>query len=217
MWQNVEMDGNELAAGLKNFRKAKAWTQQETADRLGIKRARYANYETGASKPDPRLLDKLVSLGFEPPVGPPLIPASQLLVPVPFLGMIAASDKVNWTDPFESETFEYVPPEMGDARGRFACAVASDSMMPLLEPGDVCVFQRTEVPRIGLVILFRSKDKLVTIKQLKHDGSNYKLRPLNPRYEEHVAEGQMLGYLVGIVRELGTRKTTVYDASGIVP
>lgn len=207
----------EFPEALKAFRKSKDWTQQQTADALGIKRARYANYETGASKPDAKVLGKLVSLGFEPPVGPPLIPASQLLVPVPFLGMIAASDKVNWTDPFESETFEYVPPEMGDARGRFACAVASDSMMPLLEPGDVCVFQKTEVPRIGLVILFRSADKLVTIKQLKHDGENYVLKPLNPRYSDHVAEGQMLGYLVGIVRELGTRRTTVYDASGIVP
>ncbi|MBL8066847.1 MAG: hypothetical protein JNM28_00175 [Armatimonadetes bacterium] len=36
--------------------------------------------------------------------------------------------------------------------------------MPLLEPHDVCVFQRTDVPKIGHVILFRSHDRLVTVK-----------------------------------------------------
>ena len=89
--------------------------------------------------------------------------------------------------------------------------------MPLLEPGDVCVFQRTDEPKLGLVILFRSDENLVTIKKLAHDGVNYVLKPLNPRYAEHVAEGSMVGYLVGIVRDKGTQRITIYDASGISP
>lgn len=148
---------------------------------------------------------------------PPLIPASQLLVPITYIGAIAASNPVNWTDPFESETFEFVPPEMGDARGRFACRIESDSMMPLLEPHDVCVFQRTDVPKIGHVILFRSHDRLVTVKQLKHNGVNYLLHPLNPTYDDSPANGQMLGFLVGIVRERGTQRLTVFDSTGILP
>ncbi len=215
--QNLSVSPKIDPAHLKAFRDAKGLTQQAMADALGIKRSRYANYECGASNPDATVTERLAGIGFEPTPGPPLVPASQLFVPVPYIGFVAASDKVNWTDPFESETFEFVPPEMGDTRGRFACRVSSDSMYPLLEPGDVCVFHRTDVPRIGLVILFRSNENLVTIKLLKHDGTNYLLKPLNTRYEDNIAEGAMLGYLVGIVREIGTRRTTIYDASGIVP
>lgn len=202
---------------LKEFRQSLNLTQAEFSNKLGIKRSRYANFETGESKPNHAILAKLRQLGFGSEVGPPLIPASQLLVPIPSIGYVAASDPVNWTDPFESESFEYVPPEMGDGRGRFACKVNSDSMMPLLEPDDTLVFQKSEVPKIGHVILFRSNDNRITVKKLSHDGKSYVLKPLNPSYEESQADGQMLGYLVGIVRERGTLRTTVYDASGIRP
>lgn len=230
----------DLSTSIKQFRQSQKLTQQAMADKLGIKRSRYANFEAGLSHPGQDILRDLAKLGFRPglptlvpsspttkpltkskkskiEVGPPLVPASQLLVPIPSIGYVAASDKVDWTDPFASDSFEYVPPEMGDVRGRFACKVASDSMMPLLEPGDTLVFQRSDVPKIGHVILFRSHEGLITVKKLAHDGANFVLRPLNPRYQENLAEGMMLGFLVGIVREKGTLRTTVYDASGIIP
>ncbi|MBA4291372.1 hypothetical protein C0431_00195 [bacterium] len=203
---------------LKEFRRVKGWTQQELAEELGVSRSLVAMMESGGAEIAPKVMVRLRGLGFDGgEVGDPLIPASQLLVPVTYIGYIAASDPVNWTDPFESETFEFVPPEMGDPRGRFACRISSDSMYPLLEPQDVCVFQRTDVPRIGQVILFRSDEGLVTVKQLKHDGEQYVLLPLNTRYDAFPAEGAMLGYLVGIVRERGTQRITIYDSSGIVP
>lgn len=211
----------QLPSDLKQFRKEGGYTQASLAEKLGIKRSRYANFEAGISHPDDDILQALNKLGFrkqaQSEVGPPLVPASQLLIPIPSIGYVAASDKVDWTDPFESESFEYVPPEMGDVRGRFACKVASDSMMPLLEPNDTLVFQRSDVPRIGHVILFRSDENQVTVKKLAHDGTNFVLVPLNSRYDKQIAEGAMLGYLVGIVREKGTLRTTIYDASGIIP
>lgn len=209
----------DIATRLKNWRKTQDLTQQQLADQLQIKRSRLANFENGTSTPNRDILANLEKLGFPKSheVGPPLIPASQLLVPIPFIGYIAASNPVDWTDPFESETFEFVPPEMGDARGRFACKIASDSMFPLLEPHDICVFQRTEVPKIGHVILFRSNDNLVTVKLLKHDGATYVLQPINPTYNSIPAEGNMLGYLVGIVRERGTQRITIFDSTGILP
>jgi SOS-response transcriptional repressor LexA len=106
---------------------------------------------------------------------------------------------------------------MGDARGRFACRIESDSMIPLLEPHDICVFHRTDVPKIGHIILFRSQDQKATVKQLKHNGTNYKLHPLNPKYLPQPADGQMLGYLVGIIRERGTQRITIFDSTGILP
>lgn len=208
-----------LGARLRQWRKREGLTQAGLAAKLGLSRSSIANFETGVAEPTPEVVEKLNRLGMAtaPEVGPPLIPASQLLVPITYIGAIAASNPVNWTDPFESETFEFVPPEMGDARGRFACRIESDSMMPLLEPLDVCVFQRTDVPKIGHVILFRSHERLVTVKQLKHNGVNYLLHPLNPTYDDAPANGQMLGFLVGIVRERGTQRLTVFDSTGILP
>lgn len=212
------MNPTSLRERLRRFRQEQRWTQAEMAEHLGIKRSRYANFESGYSQPDEKILTKLQRLGFESPeVGPPLIPASQLLVPIPSIGYVAASDPVDWTDPFDSDTFTFVPPEMGDQRGRFACRISSDSMMPLLEPEDTCVFHQTNVPRIGAVILFRSQDHRITVKRLGHDGTNYILRPLNPRYQPAVADGDMVGYLVGIVRERGTQRITIYDEAGIRP
>ena len=51
----------------------------------------------------------------------------------------------------------------------------------------------------------------------EHDGRAFYLHPLNPAYEDSPAEGVVVGYLVGIVRMAGSKKVTVYDATGIIP
>lgn len=190
-------------------------TQEELAVSLGVLRSTYANWEQGVAEPPPPVMAKLHVMGFGADVGPPTIPASQLYIPIPYIGMVSANMKVNWTDPFESESMEFVPPEMGDVRGRFSCRVESDSMYDFLYPNDLVVFQKDPTPKIGKVILFRAFDHRITIKQLKHDGRDYVLQPINLKYPVEVAEGDCVGYLVGIVRESGSRKLTIYDAHGI--
>lgn len=207
----------ELGEALRKFRDTRRMTQDELAAQLGVKRDTYKNWEYGQNEPPRKVLAKLRSMGFGHEVGDPLIPASQLLIPIPYIGTVSASEKADWTDPFESESFEYVPPEMGDGKGRFCCRVASDSCFDLLWPDDIAVFQRTDIPKIGAIVLFRSFDNRITIKQLKHDGENFVLHPLNPAYPDEKAEGSMVGYLVGIVREQGSKRVTVYDAHGIRP
>ena len=199
---------------LVKFRKRMYLKQQEMADKLGVPIARYKNWEYGHEPPG-AIMIKLKEMGFGNDVGGPTIPAPQLLIPVPFIGEVAASSEVDWVDPFDSDTFEYVPPEMGDAKGRFAAKVIGDSMYDLLIPGDTVVFQRTDIPKIGHVVLFRSFDNRITIKTLKHDGTNYLLEAINSVYETVEAKGSMIGYLVGIVREQGSRRVTVYDSHGI--
>lgn len=192
-------------------------TQGELAQAVGVNRSTYANWESGrAAVPDETLM-KMRFMGLGAEVGPPTIPASQLYIPIPYIGTVSAGMKVDWTDPFESETMEYVPPEMGDPRGRFSCRVGSDSMYDLLFPGDLVVFQKDPHQKLGRVILFRSFDYLITIKHLKHNGTDFILVPLNPKYDTEIATGECIGYLVGIVRESGSRKVTVYDAHGIIP
>jgi SOS-response transcriptional repressor LexA len=207
----------DFPAQLIALRKRLRLKQWEFADQLGVSRSTYKNWEYGHSDPPEKIMHRLRAMGVGHEVGAPLIPASQLLIPITYIGAVSASDKVNWTDPFESETFEFVPPEMGDARGRFCCKVASDSCFDLLWPEDIAVFHRTDIPRLNAIVMFRSFDNRITIKQLKHDGKDYILHPLNPRYEDERAEGSMIGYLVGIVRQIGSKRVTVYDSSGIGP
>jgi transcriptional regulator with XRE-family HTH domain len=206
-----------IAQQLRALRKRLRLTQEELADELGVGRPAYKNWEYGQSNPPEKVMWRLRAMGMGHEVGQPLIPASQLLIPITYIGAVNASEKANWTDPFETDEFELVPPEMGDARGRFCCKIASDSCFDLLWPDDIAVFQRSDIPKIGAVVLFRSFENRITIKQLKHDGTNFILHPLNSAYEDEPATGSMVGYLVGIVREQGSKRVTVYDPGGIRP
>lgn len=210
------MEQDSIAKGLRTFRRALDLTQEQMASRLGLKRTTYTSYEQELARIPGNVLEDLARMGFRGDTGPPAIPAAELRVPIPFLGSIAASAKVDWTDPFESEAMEYVPSEMA-GRGRYCCRVASDSCYDLLWPGDIAVFQRQDVPRIGAIVMYRDRDRRITIKQLKHDGTDYILHPLNAKYEDVKADGDMVGVLVGIVREQGSRRVTVYDDHGIAP
>jgi SOS-response transcriptional repressor LexA len=201
---------------LRVWRKqAKRMTQGELAELIGISRSMIANIEGGQVMPD-YIYQKLTTMGFEREVGPPTVPAPEMRVPIPYIGAIAASDPVDWTDPYQSEVFEYVPTEMAD-RGRFSGRIVGDSMFDLLWPDDLCVFQRTDVPKIGIVCLFVSDDGLATVKTCHHDGERFLLRAVNRAYPDVPAVGRFVGFLVGIVREQGSRRVTVYDSSGIRP
>lgn len=190
-------------------------TQEEMAVRLGAGRATYKNWEYGVANPPPGIIAEIAAL--EADVTSPSIPAYELEVPLRSIGAIAASQKVHWTDPLDSDDFEDVPGHMAEGRGRFTCRVASDSMMPLLQPNDLCIWQQSAIPRLGAVILYRSPDHTVTIKQLKHDGERYQLHPLNPAYEDTAGDGEQIAYLVGVVRQIGRRRITDYDPDGIRP
>lgn len=60
------MDPNPL----RKFRKRLGQTQEELADRLGIKRPTYAKYETGMSNPPSEVMDELRRLGYDPDKDP---------------------------------------------------------------------------------------------------------------------------------------------------
>ena len=154
-------------------------------------------------------------------VSAPMMPIPKLLIPIPFVGNVGANSKVDWLDPVETGESIDVPNEMATPLGptsvRFACTIVGDSCYDLLWPGDTAVFHVHRTPRIGQIMLFRSFDNHVTVKQIKHDGRQFFLHPLNPAYDDEPAQGQVVGYLVGIVRMMGSKKVTVYDAHGITP
>lgn len=202
---------------LRKFRTDLGISQQEMADRLSVGRSAYATYESGRNKPPTKVIKSLLGMGLGAEVTLPKIPAAELGVPLVSIGWVSASSKADWTDPFESEDFEYVPGHMAEKKGLFCCRVQSDSMVPLLMPGDTCIFERLNAPKIGCVTLHRDKDNRITIKQLKHDGAQYVLHPLNSSYEDELATGESVAVLVGIVRKVGGRTLTDFDPDGIRP
>jgi SOS-response transcriptional repressor LexA len=208
----------EISAELKAIREDLRMTITGFADALGVERHTYRNWEYGKSKRIPDdVMTRARMMRARGDVGPFTIPASELLIPVPYIGYVSASDPPNWTDPFESESFEYVPPEMGDGKGKFSLRILGDSMYDLLLPDDLCVFQASAIERISCVILHRSQDNLLTVKTLRHDGEKFLLKAENIRYPEVEARGSVVGFLLGIVRVQGSRKVTVYDGNGIRP
>jgi SOS-response transcriptional repressor LexA len=212
---SLNMERIDIPAALRAFRRRMDLTQENMAQRLNLKRTTYTSYEQGQAQPPSKILEQLREMGFEE-AGQTKIAAGQLLVPLPFIGTVSASSEVNWSDPLDTEEMEEVPPEMA-GKGRFCCRVGSDSMYELLWPGDLAVFQKDPTPRIKAVIFYRTFENKVTIKQLLHNGRVYVLHPLNPAYDDIEAKGDCIGHLVGIVREHGSRRITVYDRHGIQP
>lgn len=202
---------------LKAFRKKLRLTQGELAADIGVTRSQYANWEAGTSQIPQHHLESLRLRGFQGDVSEPRNIAAQIDAPIRFIGTVGADTLANWVDPFESEIFEYVPPEMADRLGRFAARVASDSMMDFLQPDDIIVLQHDPTPRIGRIVLYRSAENKLAIKQLAYRDGEYYLHSLNPAYEDIQAYGQVVGYLVGVVRMWGTKRMTVYDPSGLTP
>jgi len=205
------------AAALRTAREVLGISQTTMAEKLGIKRSAYGHYESGIRSIPSYVMERVSGLLPAPEYAATGAAAGELEIPIVSIGTIGACSKVEWTDPFENEEMIYVPGHMADVKGRFACIASGDSMMPLIQPGDRLVWQRSDIPNIGAVVLFRSHDNRCTIKTLRHDGSEYRLEPMNRTYDVERAEGSVLGYLVGIYRKVGKRIITDFDEDGIRP
>jgi len=205
------------AEELKELRLKLRFTMNQFAERLGITPTKLQNYEYGKTEPPRELLSKARAITRGDDVSEPKVPAPELRIPIPFIGQVAASTPVDWTDPYEASEMEYVPNEMGDAKGRYCARVVGLSMHPLLLPDDLVIFQSSNIPKLGIVVMHRSNDNQITVKELKHDGKDFILASCNALYPPVIAEGLIVGHLVGIVRHQGLRTTTEYDPSGIRP
>jgi SOS-response transcriptional repressor LexA len=207
---------------LTRLRKSVRLTQEKMAERVGAKNvAQYKNWEYGKALVPKAILAKARAVAAGDPireVGPPQGAITETEVPVPYIGRIAASSKVDWTNPLEADLTEFIPVHMALQRGIFCARVQGDSMTPMLQPEDIAVFRSVEFARIGSIVAYlHEDDQTVTIKQLKHDGTRPVLHPLNPEYEPEPATGRCLGILVGYKREIGKRVATDFDPEGLRP
>lgn len=214
-----KQSSTDWSVWLRKARKAKDWTQEQMAATGGVKRTTYANYEAGTSTPPEELIARYLAAGVKPPaqeVGSPLFPMAGVPVPIPRGCPVPCSD---WSDPLDADYEDFIEVDSFFAgKGRFACSIVGDSMYNLLHPGDLCIWQYDMVPKLGSVVIARSHTNEVTCAQLKHDGQQFILHKLNPRYEDAVSDSWVaIGYLVGVIRTDGSKRITVYDPNGIRP
>jgi hypothetical protein len=105
-------------------------------------------------------------------------------------------------------------PEKLAIAGDFAYIVDTDSMMPILEPGDIAIIRKSDVAR-RLPFLIERNGELRFV-QLRWRDSKWMQGKLNALDGETPIEGwRLIGYLVGWFRSRGTRETIDYDSDGL--
>lgn len=209
-------------AELKALKETLRLSHPAIAKRLGVSVDQWKGWYYQKAKVPPDYIKKTRALALTDPapdVYKPEGAASELEVDVPYVGRLAASSKVDWTDPLEGDLTREIPVKwmLELKRGVFTAQIGGDSMSPFLEPDDLAVFKAADSARIGLVVYYRHKDGRVTVKQLRHDGVRPILHALNPNTDDEPADGQVIGILTGWRRRKGRREQTDFDPDGLTP
>lgn len=186
---------------LVRWRKERYSAAKDFAAKIGVNPKTYAAYEAGIRPVPDYIWPKIRRHGFDEGtenvngvVGVPEIT-------VPYIGFIPQEGAVDWIDPTATGQTALVPGHMlRGVANPFLGQTSSDLMMPMIEPGDWLVFERTNLPKRERVALFRFNDGALMLGVVAHRDGVYYIEPLNPRYEGRPAEGTFLGYLTGIHR-----------------
>lgn len=219
------MPFSDMAVWLKKARQASGLTQKKFAESVGYSRSAISMMETDKQAiPDSviakarqlvRNLPELPARGeADPNAGLPLFPVAFSKAEIPLYPAVPAGE---WSEPLDTEDLVEVEAKF-IGNGRFACRVRGDSMLPMLEPDDLAIFQKHEDPPIGTIIIARNGDGGATVKQLRHNGADFTLHSLNNRYQDATAsQWEAVGFLVGIERNIGGTVITYYNPRGLRP
>lgn len=196
---------------IKYYRLAAGLTQQELADKIGVKLAAVSKYELGTVDNLPisrveRIADALgvtggQIMGWEEND----MIDSEILVPV--VAEIAAGfDK----QPIRDYEMDRFPVPSVYAKGRrtdelFIIKVRGDSMYPMYQEGDHILAVRTPTVEDGEVAILQYEDN-ATIKRVERVKDGLRLIPINPMYKsETVTDGdkvRVVGKPLVLIREL---------------
>lgn len=200
----------EMAELLKSARRRLRYTQLEMANIAGVKRTTYANYELGVANPPEDVINKLQPILNSQSAsdqaadyksggkGHKRLSSDSGFIPV-YRSISAGSSDFDTSGESSEDDLLAVPNRF--VRPDYSGVVAEgDSMMPLIQPGDILIFKNQRHPRLNKIISVRSLSggpamvkKLITIENAMA------LASLNSRYEPLPFENyEVLGVLVGI-------------------
>lgn len=218
-----------------------ALTQQELAVQLGINRATLARRESEGRFEHPMIRKIAEITGIPehwffdqsdqaPPAGHPThIPllGSEVssvanirvspVIQVPVVGSASAGPGLEGVDEVPTE---YMTISVSLTKGDCVAFYADgDSMMPLIQPGDKVIVSKTNQPKPGVTFLVRRSGGEYSLKQVKWDASanQWTWVSINPAYPPEPAHGEIIGMVVTIWREEGSRILTMFDPGGLRP
>lgn len=220
------IDESTAAGRLRRARRASAGdiTQDGLDKRLGLNRGRTFSYKSGKANPPDAYLKAVAPLlgttfeylryGEAPVVDKPLAPVSFDRLPIK---VVAAVPCGSWEDPSDTEDLIEIEAKFYGAK-RFASRIVGDSCWPVLQPGDLSIWQREPSAPVGTIVLARDANNAATVKRLAYKDGRFVLESINPRYPNAEAETwSVVGFLVGIVRMDGTTEISFYNSGGIRP
>lgn len=212
--------GNTYADRLKHIRGSLRLKQWEMAEKLGIDRERYKNWEyPSGNPPPPDMIAKIEALAPGNEVresrGVYGVEAQPLLaVPnVGYAGMGAASDA--YADD-EDETVD-IPGHFVIPGKTVALIAYGESMLPLIQPRDRVIGRRMREARDGKVYVVRPAESRPIVKEAHWIANDHawSLESWNPSYPPIDAKhAEVVAIVTGIISEDG-RFAVGPDFSGL--
>lgn len=169
---------------LRVARVRKGLTQIDVANRLGISRSTYANYEVGSRDPDTATLGKiadLLNVTTDFLLGKDDVPQRVLNKRwVPLLGEIHAGELIQANENIVG--YLEMPADAYPNDDLFALTVVGDSMSPIYLPGDNVIYRVSCKPENGDDVAVRVNGDEVTLKRFKLHEDGISFMSLNAAY-----------------------------------
>lgn len=131
-------------------------------------------------------------------------PGPDLKGEVPLISSVQAGDFTEYVDNFHPGDggLEMIPTSVPIQRHTFALRVQGDSMEPEFTEGMILIIEPELDPLPGDFVVAKNGGDETTFKQLVKDGSDWYLKPLNPRYPLKPLEGSRV---IGVLRAVEKR------------
>lgn len=206
--------GENPGRRLKAWRENQYRTQEEFADAMGVRRSTVANWESGHQPIPKKHLETLQSLGFNENIAIKKASSLTFQKRIPYIGVMSTPDIISSGDPLGVTETRLVPTQFDDISDCFCCQTGTDVLMPCINPGDLLLFRKHPIPKVGKIVMHRATSGELSIRELRHNGTAFMLHSPNPAYPPVEATGTTLGYLIGVYNESRPR-TSVEDEDGL--
>lgn len=100
----------------------------------------------------------------------------------PLISWIQAGQWQDVIDNLQPGEGDRIPTTYRVRKHTYALRVRGDSMEPKFPDGAIIIVEPSEDPQVGSFVIVRQNGGEATFKQLVADGTQYLLKPLNPRY-----------------------------------
>lgn len=186
---------------LRAWRKTHYPNAADVARRIGVGVSTYTAYERGTRNVPLSVWPKLRAMGFDDDDTVENLGTSApvLAVNIKYAGLLSEGQSVDYVELADPAGHVQIPAHMTEGLSDpIGVRTTSDRLMPVVEPGDLMVFERSTVPKIDRIYLMRGDDGKAHMGALVHIEGQLMIQPLNPRFEAVAATGPLIGYLTGI-------------------